>query len=286
VSARKSLRLLRKLGRALLLAFAALVIVLAIGVGGFRLLVTQLPGYQDELQAWVSDALGLTLRFDAVDARWGLAGPQLTLHGVSLGTGGAEVMLDAEEVDVGLSAVRFVFERTIAVDRLTISGTHFTVIHAADGSLRLRGVTAADQAGFSIDDLPAVRVLLRDSELSYVDEASGASWQLQAVQAELGREGESLTLAARAQARLALRDVSLPTLLPLFGNVPVVARQGHGDVSIWIDVSDGQPLRGTLEASIEDLGLTARAADGAVSSYDHVQVTGEWQRKERGWQLC
>jgi uncharacterized protein YhdP len=37
--------------------------VVALAIGGFRLLVTQLPSYQTDLQAWVNDALGVQLSF-------------------------------------------------------------------------------------------------------------------------------------------------------------------------------------------------------------------------------
>jgi hypothetical protein len=38
-------------------------------IGGFRVLVTQLPSYQDDLQAWVNRELGLSLTFARLDVR-------------------------------------------------------------------------------------------------------------------------------------------------------------------------------------------------------------------------
>lgn len=57
---------------------AALIIVLAIAVGAFRLLLPQLPAYQGQIQAWAEGALGMPVQFSRMDARWGLQGPELT----------------------------------------------------------------------------------------------------------------------------------------------------------------------------------------------------------------
>ena len=42
---------------------AALVIVLAVAVGIFRLMLPQLPEYQEEIKAWASAAIGMQVEF-------------------------------------------------------------------------------------------------------------------------------------------------------------------------------------------------------------------------------
>ena len=83
-------QLFRKLVKYLSIGVALVVIVLAIGVGAFRLVVTQLPGYRGEIQAWAREALGLTMDFSRVDARWALLGPELTFYDASVSIPGAE----------------------------------------------------------------------------------------------------------------------------------------------------------------------------------------------------
>ena len=75
--ARKSL----KAAVALVAIFALLVCA---GLVGFRVLVNRLPSYQDDLRAWVNDALGVRLTFASVDARWSWRGPELTFRDASL----------------------------------------------------------------------------------------------------------------------------------------------------------------------------------------------------------
>ena len=49
---------------------AVVAVFVFVGLGTFRFLLTQLPNYQSEIQDWVRDALGLTLRFSHLDASW------------------------------------------------------------------------------------------------------------------------------------------------------------------------------------------------------------------------
>ena len=61
---------------------AIFVIVLAILLGLFRLAAAQLPAYRADLEEKASIAVGLPVRFGAVDARLRLNGPELIFHDV------------------------------------------------------------------------------------------------------------------------------------------------------------------------------------------------------------
>ena len=63
---------------------AAIVILLAIAVGLFRLFLPQLTEYQEEIKAWASEAIGMQVEFTGMDARWGLSGPELKFYGTEL----------------------------------------------------------------------------------------------------------------------------------------------------------------------------------------------------------
>ena len=98
MSTKASTSLARRIATRLAFAAALVVILAAVAVGGFRLLVNRLPGYQNDLQAWVSRELGLTLGFSRVDARWGLSGPELTFADVSLGAAGYLLARDRDPI--------------------------------------------------------------------------------------------------------------------------------------------------------------------------------------------
>ena len=67
--------LLRRLIKFVAYAAGGLVILLAIAVGLFRLFLPKLPDYQENIKAWASAAIGMTVEFSGMDARWGLSGP-------------------------------------------------------------------------------------------------------------------------------------------------------------------------------------------------------------------
>ena len=131
---------LKKLVKILAYSAAGVVILLAVAVGLFRLFLPRLPEYQDELKAWASDAIGMEVEFSGMDARWGLRGPELYFFDAELiRPEDATRLLAAEEVSVGVAALRLLRDRTVVVDRIGISATALDVRQREDGSWWLQG---------------------------------------------------------------------------------------------------------------------------------------------------
>ena len=81
------LKLLQRLLKTLAYVAAAIVIFLAIAVGLFRLMLPRLPEYQEEIKDWANAAIGMTVEFSDMNARWRLSGPELTFRDAELGAG-------------------------------------------------------------------------------------------------------------------------------------------------------------------------------------------------------
>jgi uncharacterized protein (TIGR02099 family) len=197
---------LRKLLKISLALGATGVLLVVAAIGGFRLLLTELPSYQGDLQAWVNRELGFQLTFARLDARWGWRGPELTFHDASVAAdAGTAPFLTARIASVGLSplqlAARLLARRELGVDRLTFEGTELTVVKNDDGAYRLQGApTAAARAQeFRLDVPPDVEVLVRDSRVLYLDPSRSVAWSFQDVAGSMRREGGALALAARAR---------------------------------------------------------------------------------------
>jgi len=126
-------------------AAAGFVILLAIAVGLFRLFLPRLPEYQEEIKGWASTAIGMQVEFTGMDARWGLNGPELNFYGAELMRPGSETRLvAAAEVGVGVSLVRLFIDRTLVVDRVTVSDTSIELRQFENGSWQVQG---ADPGG-------------------------------------------------------------------------------------------------------------------------------------------
>ncbi len=312
-------QLFRRIARQLYIVVALVVIVLAIGMGAFRLAVTQLPSYRGEIQAWVQDALGLMVNFSRVDARWALLGPELTLYDTTVSMPGVEgePIFSATQTSIGISAVTFIKERRFAISRLIVAGTRLTIERTEDGSLRLRGAPAqqAASAEFRIEDLPPVELIARNSTVVYEDRVRDVSWEFLNVGLRLAREGGRFQLEARADApaELAsridvsaqggltvpeedsedwrvvaeLRDLDLSALQVLIPDGEGMPRSGVGDISVWLDFNRGRLEQATAQLTLEDLQL----ADNpgllvAESTYENLAGTMEWSRQADGWQIA
>jgi len=306
---------LRRLLKPLLTALGAVLIVLAISIGAFRLLVTQLPSYQGEIQAWASEALGLSVDFTGLDARLGLLGPELTFHDASVSRVGDESnpILSATRARLGLNALSLFTDRQLEASQLTLEGTRLSLERTLDGRLRLQHALNDDSdTAFGLEDLPSVVIVLTDSNVTYEDRIRGTAWEFQDVRVELTRTVENVLLEARASApeqlggRIAvsaevsllnqqnddqrdwglfteIRDLDLATL-PSFIPQPVqMPIAGVGDLSVWLDGTGVQANQGTMQLAFA--GLRVRGIDGEDDGYDNIELTAEWSRLDEGWTL-
>lgn len=305
---------LRQLLRRLLMVAAVGVIAVALALGAFRLLLTQLPGYQADLQQWVAAELGLSFEFAAVDARWGLRGPELTFHEASVaGSDTEEPFLFAGRAAITVDPLRFLLDRELTVNTLTFDGTRVTIVHGADGTLRVQGAPVGGPLAAELDVPlpPDVELVVRDSEVVYIDEASQSTWPFADVELSLTREDERLLVELRAQPPEALAarvELSIEGLFnggdwpdewrlfsslrgaelgPLSELVPMPGQrtlEGAGDISLWLDVSGGRPVRATADIALDDVVVTATAPDDV---YEQLAMRVEWSADGNAhWQLA
>ena len=162
---------LRRLRKFVVYLTATIVILLAVAVGLFRLFLPRLPEYQDDIKEWASAAIGLQVEFSAMDARWGLSGPELEFDGARLlrPDDGAQIVA-AEKVSIGIGFLRLVRDRTLIVDRLVIRETTVDILQAADGSFEFQGISADEllqnTAGGS-DRAVAIEVIGEDIRVNF-----------------------------------------------------------------------------------------------------------------------
>jgi len=138
-------RILQRIFKFAAYTAAGLVILLAVLVGLFRLFLPRLPEYQEEIKLWASNAIGMQVEFDAMDARWGLRGPELKFYGAELiRTSNDTRAVAAREVGVGVSLIRLLEDRTLVVDTITISETSIELRQLEDSSWQVQGTPFAE----------------------------------------------------------------------------------------------------------------------------------------------
>src|SRR5262245_3183523 len=316
------MRIMRTIGRLTTIVFAAVVLLAVFGAGGFAFLVRKMPSYQDEIQAWVTAKLGLTLDFTSLDGGLSWRGPELAFHDVRVRAAGDEApFLTARSASVGFNVVdlgwRLATGGEVAVDRLTFDGTEFTLVRNEEGDYRLQGAPAVGGEQATVQVPPDIDVLVRNSRVLYLDAARSVAWAFQDVTGSLRRDEEVLTLEAEAvpppefagriqigaQALVDDEDgagarftgdwrisadldgVDLAVGAQLFPPSAVVPQAGRGDVAVWLEWQGGEIKSGTVELALTDVALQSTL--GAVdSSFERIALAGDWERTGDAWRFA
>jgi uncharacterized protein (TIGR02099 family) len=119
---------------------AAVVILLAIAVGLFRLFLPRLPEYQEDIKVWASAAIGMEVQFSGMDARWGLRGPEVEFYDaelLSMETGAT--IIAAQQVSVGIALSRIINDRKAVVDRIIVRDSTLEIRQLEDGQWWVQG---------------------------------------------------------------------------------------------------------------------------------------------------
>ncbi len=304
-------QLLRKLIRGVAYLGAAVVILLAIAVGIFRLMLPRLPEYQEEIKTWASNAIGMNVEFTGMNARWRLSGPELSFYDAGLihrQTGIS--VLNAEEVSIGVGLWRLVADRELVVDQVTIRDAEIDLRQDGSGNWILQGIALDELLGDR--ELPAgtggdVVVIGLDIDVDYEHPSSGqlVPFSLQSVtasrnDAELRIEadidlpeafGNRLEVSASRRLgptapdlwRMYVEGDSLDlagwSRLQQFA-LPEI-RSGTADFMLWLDLAGGQIDNASADLVIANL----RAADQGAASPLGVQGNFEFSVEPNGWLL-
>ncbi|MBW3567329.1 MAG: hypothetical protein KY410_05110, partial [Proteobacteria bacterium] len=92
---------------------AAVLILLAIGVGLFRVAVPLVPGLRADAEIVAQQAIGWPVHIGEIDLQWALLGPQLVLTDVQLlAPGSGEPLVTAARLDIVFGPLDFFQEGT------------------------------------------------------------------------------------------------------------------------------------------------------------------------------
>ncbi|MGI9205251.1 MAG: YhdP family protein [Woeseiaceae bacterium] len=290
---------------------AAIVIILAIAVGIFRMMLPRLPEYQEEIKGWASAAIGMEVEFSGMNARWRLSGPELSFFDAELQqpeTG--KNLLRAQEVSVGVGLLRLIADRELVVDRVSIRDTLIDIRQDEEGEWLLQGTPLDELLGSR--DLAAqqggnVEVVGENIAVAYEHPATGQvlpltieSLSVLRKQAELILEG-NIDLPEEFGGRLEVSATQLDRhyddttwqfyvkgdALAIAGwsrlqpvGLPFVD-SGTLDLNLWVDVSAGRILRATSDLRVRNF----HAIGPEILAPVDVQGVFEYSTEADGWLL-
>lgn len=305
-------QLLRKLIKGIAYLGAAIVIMLAIAVGIFRLMLPRLPEYQEEIKVWASTAIGMNVEFSGMNARWRLSGPELSFFDAGLSQlSSGESILQANEVSVGVGLLRLITEGELVVDRISISDSAIDLRQNESGAWLLQGIPLDEIVGsrdMSTQQVGDVEFVGQNIDVEYEHPASGQivpisinSLVASASRTELVLEadidlpdefGNRLEVSAdllnlgssNELARLFVEGDSLDIsgwsrLQPV--GLPDV-ESGVADISLWVDAYNGDIQSATANVVISDLQVSGPEI---VAPFG-LQGSFEYSRELDGWLLA
>lgn len=252
-----------------------LVIVLAIAVGLFRLFLPRLPEYQEDIKGWASAAIGMTVEFSGMDARWGLSGPEVEFYDAELLSQGTMArFVAADEVSVGVGLMRLLSDRKFVVDRVAIRDTSIEVRQLENGEWWIQG-SPLDQLfparrGNGTGNLGPIEIEGEDIELQFLQPGDQRPTRFQV----------SRVLATRDKVRIAVdATVELPDKLGRRLNVTAIQllsdppESRHWDIDAELEgirlagISALQPEeKARFDAGRGDIDLSLAVANKRVES--------------------
>jgi len=256
---------LQRLGRWLAALAGLAALLVALGIGAFRLAIELLPGYQQRIVERVREATGLRLQFDSVYARIGRYGPEVVFRGVRvLPETGTDPLVTATAGRVGLSIPRSIWYRRLEVARIVLLQPQLGLVITPDGQVRFVGQSALPHAErearpLTLDRVPRGRYGVNDAVLEVLDlRARQGRFQLTGVDIEVLRRGNEITLAGQ---------VALPEHLG--SSIEFTAEAGgplaDNDAVAWRASIDAQGLDfGEWAAMLPDSFKVPAAGHGSI----------------------
>ena len=286
---------------------AAIVILLAVLVGLFRLFLPQLTEYQEEIKVWASEAIGMQVEFTGMDARWGLSGPELKFYGTELIRPSTQTRaLAASEVGVGVSLIRLLSDRTLVVDTVTIRDTSIEIRQLEDGSWRIQGSDIDELLAIHSPNgngIGRIEVIVEDVELQLIHPGDSRPTFIDvpnllvqsdevrvAVDADVRFDesiGDRMTVSATRikpapdetspwNLTVEANDLNLAGLIELYPQSPKQVESGRGDIDLSVAI-----LGTRVASATADLDLDAVSLEGE----EPFDVSGriEWNSSAGGW---
>ena len=186
-------------------SIAALVIIVAVAVSGFRLVLATADSYQVEVEQLASSLLKQPVRIGKMDAKLSNFVPTLVFDDVQIVSKKTKKSLfTLSRVEVGLSLSDLVWHQNIVPEKIIVRGMDLYVTRTVEGLIKIKGV---DIKGLdNVDKNESTKVLeqwllhegkvsVEDSTFLWVDEQnSGLTWFFKDIDFLLAKKNERYQL--------------------------------------------------------------------------------------------
>lgn len=245
----------------------ALLLALALAVSAARLWLPHIDAYRGDLEAGLSQALGVRVGVDALAADWRTWGPAVRVTGLRLyGPDAGAAIATFSDAEIGFDALASLFARQPVVTRLVLRGVHLHLDRGPDGRIRLlpsRGGEPLPLAAFAgwLGHLQELDI--SDGRMTLAEPtAPGGQLDFDGLRLSLRRDGE--------RARIAFEAARVPSgaagLRAVIGIDSRGARYADWAGTLYLHATD-------IELAALPLPPTARPQGGRGD----VELWGDWR---------
>lgn len=273
---------------AVLWLLVSVLIGAAVVLSAVRVVLVALPGFSDDIEALLSERLGLPLEIEQLDASLSGLRPALTLTGVQAAN--ASPRLEIARVTVSLAPWKSLLARELRLHALTVQGLAVQVQRDTAGRWSVVGLPQR-AVETRLQTLPVDRLLLTDSQVTLQDEALGIErffdnvalrWRQQP-DGEWRFALDARNGVQRVQANLSMHiDEALDSevmgrALVRFEQVELADARVEGQA--WLTLDRDGISAVTAQIAADELGLLAGGVESAAA-------TLRWVRQQSGWQAA
>ena len=143
-----SSHLLKKLYNLTIYTVGFFVLLAAVVATTIRILLPDVGSYRSEIEAWVSNYMGLPVIMHDINAEWEGWSPQLYMEQIDLlNSAGTDTILHFQKATISIDFLRSLINRQIIPRQLMISGFNITVIRLENGAIDIAGINVQDVSG-------------------------------------------------------------------------------------------------------------------------------------------
>ena len=193
-------RIVKRISLAVTISMATITIV----TGAFTLLMSRVPQYRLEMQAWISDHAKLDVQFAELSARWHHFGPQLEFTDAVIRTkDGKRILAMAKSGSLGFDLLTAIRTARLTALQFALQGTELNAIRKPNGVFEIVGQSDLPEyehhEAFDLNSLPVGRLSISDVRLVFRDlKTRRGPWIVDNVDLSILRDNDSFEVKGKA----------------------------------------------------------------------------------------
>jgi uncharacterized protein YhdP len=284
-----------RIARRISLTVTISMVTITIVTFAFSMMMTRVPEYRLQMQAWISERAKLDVQFAELSARWYRFGPQLEFTDAVIRTrDGKRILAMAKSGSLGFDLWTAIRTTRLTALQFALRGTELNAIRKPNGMFEIVGQSDLPEyehhEAFQLESLPVGRVSISDVRLVFRDlKTKRGPWIVDNVDLSVLRDNNSFEVQGKA---------TLPGMMGKQLKFQATGKGGLDNVSQlqwhaqatgdginlrgwaqvmpddWIAPREG---KGTFKVSADFLGPHLQAFSGDVDFHEVVMHLPTWK---------